>query len=81
MILASSGPPGGPLEGLLGCLGGLLGASWAALGHLEAILGRFRPYRYAANRRRIRAVGPQQTSPFRPPLHIYLPLLLFASDA
>ena len=40
MILASSGPPGGPLEGLLGCLGGLLGASWAVLGHLEAILGR-----------------------------------------
>ena len=40
MIWASSGPPGGPLGGLLGCLGGLLGASWAVLGHLEAILGR-----------------------------------------
>ena len=40
MILASSGPPGGPLGGLLGRLGGLLGASWAVLGRLEAILDR-----------------------------------------
>ena len=33
MILALSGLPGGRL-------GGLLGASWAVLGHLGAILGR-----------------------------------------
>ena len=34
MILESSGPPGGPLGGLLGRLGGLRGASWAVLGRL-----------------------------------------------
>ena len=37
MILAFSGPPGGPQGGLLGCLGGVLGASGAVL----ACLGGF----------------------------------------
>eukprot|EP00959_Pyramimonas_sp_CCMP1952_P200641 4196825-Pyramimonas_sp.AAC.1 len=34
------GPSEGPLRGLLGRLGGLLGASRAICRHLEAILGR-----------------------------------------
>ena len=38
MIWASSGLPGGALGGLLGRLGGLWAASWAVLGHLDAIL-------------------------------------------